>query len=365
MSRRFLRPAVAQWRTLDPAAKFVAYNRWSLQAMVFLFAAGTAVGIRVPWVLACVVISAMLTVDSLHRQPSLRIGRAPERLWPIQVDYVFHLACFGLGVAGNYPHLAFLSVVALLLAYIPFLRHGTSWALIVRALGAAVFLGLAGNWLFALVSLTIAPLTPLILWTIGLMIDAHRARFLEAQLRVSEERHRFAQDLHDTLGQNLAAMSIKAQLAAKLAQRGDSRLGNELEQLRSLIDATVTDMRSVAGNYHTTDLTEEVATAVTVLREAGVDVNVMGGPETLTGHLSEVAAWFVREATTNVLRHSLATRVTLTIKPVLLSMTNDAPLPEVRSGSGLDNLRRRAAAVGGSVRIDRTPSSFTTTLELP
>ena len=41
------------------------------------------------------------------------------------------------------------------------------------------------------------------------MIETERSRRLESQLSAAEERLRLSQDLHDTMGQHLAALTIK------------------------------------------------------------------------------------------------------------------------------------------------------------
>lgn len=53
-------------------------------------------------------------------------------------------------------------------------------------------------------------------WSVGIVKELDHTRGLQSQLKVHEERLRFAQELHDSLGQHLAAMSLKTQLAISL-----------------------------------------------------------------------------------------------------------------------------------------------------
>lgn len=365
MHSTILSPVITRWRGLDSAAKFLAYNRWSLQAMVVLFALGSSIGAWPSWALVGIATSTAIALHALHTEPALRLGQPGIRSHPRAFDCLIHAVVLVAGVVSDSFQLALIGVVNILLTCTPFMRRGAVVSCVFAVIVAGVTVAMTGNWLLAVLFLSLATLTPLILWTIRLMLKAHRARFLEAQLRVSEERNRFAQDLHDTLGQNLAAMSIKTQLALKLAQRGDARLTDELAQLHSLIGTTVESMRTVAGSYRSPEPDTELSSATALLEEAGINVEVTGSPDLLRTDIREVAAWFLRETSTNVLRHSFATDVAITLQPNRLSVTNNAPHPATRTGSGLDNLRRRAAAVGGSVQVDRTATSYTTTLELP
>jgi len=86
--------------------------------------------------------------------------------------------------------------------------------------------------------------------------------------------------------------------------------------------------------------------------------------------------WVVREAVTNVVRHSDATRCEITIasavEQVRLTVTDNgtggaAPrTAEGIGGTGLTGLTERLAAAGGSLRAGPSPrGGFTVTAELP
>jgi two-component system sensor histidine kinase DesK len=204
--------------------------------------------------------------------------------------------------------------------------------------------------------------TLLSVWTVNIAKQLDRARITESALQVSEERLRFAQELHDTLGQRLAAISVKTELARALAVRGDDRLDAELAELQSLASASVTEMHDVVEGYRTVNLSTEITGSRELLESAGITLTVEGDPTALPGPLREIAAWLVREATTNVVKHSDAEWVRLTLAPDTVTVTNDGVAVDIDRLSGLAGIRRRAEPSGASLVAERDGSLFTVTL---
>lgn len=204
-------------------------------------------------------------------------------------------------------------------------------------------------------------------WTVGVAKQLDRARLTESALQVSEERLRFSQELHDTLGQRLAAMSVKAELARALAKRDDDRLDGELAELQELARTSVTEMHEVVDGYRAVNLSTEVEGARQLLDSAGVHLEVEGDPTELSAPMRELAAWLVREGTTNVVRHSSATRVRLAFSSgdtESVRMSNDGVTRGIERLSGLAGIRRRAEPLGAELIAERDGSLFHVTLTL-
>ncbi|MGO1555236.1 MAG: sensor histidine kinase, partial [Candidatus Corynebacterium faecigallinarum] len=202
-------------------------------------------------------------------------------------------------------------------------------------------------------------------WTVNIAKELERSRLTESALQVSEERLRFAQELHDTLGQRLAAVSIKAELARALAARGDDRLDEELAELQSLVRDSTTEMREVIDGYRTVTLASEIQGARDLLHSAAVRFTVEGDPDALAPALREPAAWLVREGTTNVVRHSAATWVTLTFTADTVTMLNDGVESGIDRLSGLAGIRHRVEPLGATLVAERDGNLFRVTLRLP
>jgi hypothetical protein len=54
------------------------------------------------------------------------------------------------------------------------------------------------------------------LWLLGVLCKLDRARTVQWQLAVAEERLRFNRNLHDVLGRNLALIAVSSELAGRL-----------------------------------------------------------------------------------------------------------------------------------------------------
>jgi two-component system sensor histidine kinase DesK len=369
------------WRTLGGGAKLAVQTRLSLDALVVFFGLYcVAVVVFVendvfpPVGLTVVDIAASLLiivagVAVLELRPELATAPRREVPWLLPTATVLGASCWVAGIlltlsgsdglsAGGLP-LVVVSLFVVPLAVLPWLPY--HWPVAVAAT-VVTALVLGGNWWMALFIPFFLMTTLLSAWTVSVAKQLDRARITESALQVSEERLRFAQELHDTVGQRLAAMSVKTELARALAARGDDRLDAELAELQSLTRTTVAEMHDVVEGYRTADLATELRSARDLLTSAGVACTVEGDPGTVGGPLDEVAAWLVREAATNVVRHSEATRVRITLTPDTVAVANDGAVRDIDRLSGLAGIRRRAELVGASLVAERDGDRFTVTL---
>ena len=168
-------------------------------------------------------------------------------------------------------------------------------------------------------------------WVLDLVREMERTRGVQSQLAVAEERLRFSRDLHDVMGRNLSAIAVKSQLAGELVRRGRPEAADEVADIRRLAEDSLREVREVVRGHRSTDLTGELAGARSVLRAAGVACTVHGedAGATLPPEAQTAFGWVVREAVTNVLRHSQATSCTITLQ--VTGGTGGAPGGERRS----------------------------------
>ena len=202
-------------------------------------------------------------------------------------------------------------------------------------------------------------------WMIGVVWELDRGRAAAARLAVAEERLRFARDLHDVLGRNLSVIAVKSELAGRLAERGDAAAAAEMAEVRRVAHDSLREVRDVVRGYRTADLGAELAGARSVLRSAGVECRVIGDGARLPADVQTALGWVVREATTNVIRHSDATACTIDLDvradgdaaTAVLRMENDRPrpAPDGPGGSGLAGLSERLAGLGGRLVAQRHP----------
>lgn len=186
-----------------------------------------------------------------------------------------------------------------------------------------------------------------------------------AQLAVVRERVRFARDLHDLLGYSLSAITLKAELARRLVNSNPARARDELVELLDAARQALADVRLLASGYRAMSLSKEAAAVLSLLSTAGISARVEIDCGPLDEKVDTVLATVLREAVTNMLRHSAVKNCTVMARTadneVRLQVTNDG-LPSAaasrRDGGGLDNLALRLEAVGGRLSISRHDDRF-------
>ena len=198
-----------------------------------------------------------------------------------------------------------------------------------------------------------------------------------AQLAATEERLAIARDIHDVTGQTLTAIAFKAELAVGFFERGDVSAVSEAKAVCRLAREALNETRELASGYRQTDLQSELVGARTLIEAIGARVDITGSTAGWPEEVLAVFGWVIREAATNVARHSKATRASIEFTEdggwAELRMTNNgvgkaraAHAAERRSGgSGLPGLRERLSAVGGTLTTTRDKTLFTITAKAP
>ncbi|MDT9593969.1 histidine kinase [Nocardioides zeae] len=215
------------------------------------------------------------------------------------------------------------------------------------------------------------------LWLLDVVTELDEARQAQGQLAVAEERLRFSRDVHDVLGRHLSTIAVRSELAATLAERGDDRAAGEMLEVRAAAQEALREARALARGYRRTDLATELEGARSLLASAGIacDHDLTGVPRPW----HEPAGWVIREAVTNVLRHSSATRVEIRWEPGRagagrLVVANDgvgdgasegAAATTGGGGSGILGLGERLAPLGARVETGRGRDGFELAAVLP
>ncbi len=207
-------------------------------------------------------------------------------------------------------------------------------------------------------------LGPLWAWDVAGRLDD--ARRMSAELAVKDERLRFAADLHDIQGHHLQVIALKSELAARLAGTDAGRAGAEMKQVQQLAIDALRETRGLVQGYRRTTLEDEIANATRVLAAAGIDTRMSAPPATaeLRDPGRHLLGLVMREATTNVLRHSLAAYAELAFhvgdRAARLSVSNDGAVdrPDAAQGTGLATLAKRLTAAGGGLTWRRDGDRF-------
>jgi two-component system sensor histidine kinase DesK len=198
---------------------------------------------------------------------------------------------------------------------------------------------------------------------VAAVAELRSAREELARLAVSEERLRFARDLHDLLGHSLSLITLKSELAGRLLPAAPEKAAAEVHDIEDVARQALSEVREAVAGYRRPTLTEELEGAAEMLEAAGIVCRIENEGGALPSAVDAVLAWAVREGTTNVIRHSSAKhcRIVLARKggEIYAEITDDGgghrKESEEDSGSGLSGLAERVATFDGRVEAGSLP----------
>jgi two-component system sensor histidine kinase DesK len=170
-----------------------------------------------------------------------------------------------------------------------------------------------------------------------------------AQLASQAERSRIGRDLHDLLGHSLTAITVKAALARRLANSDQAGSVREIGEVEELSRQALSDVRAAVSNYRDMNLAGELARGQKLLRAVGVVADLPTATDVVDPAHDQLLGWAVREGLTNVVRHAHATRCTVTLAPSMVEVSDDGVGGVVSCGNGLNGLRERVTAAGGTL----------------
>ena len=188
-----------------------------------------------------------------------------------------------------------------------------------------------------------------------------------ARLAVSEERLRFARDLHDLLGHSLSLITLKSELAERVLSDipGNEKAAREVRDLQSVARGALREVREAVSGYRRLSLDEELVGACAMLEAAGISCQLNNEAGALPAETEAIMTWVVREGVTNVVRHSHAKsceiRLTRNGDRIHAEVTDDGRGPhpmrnsDETGGSGLSGLSERVEKSGGHFEAGPLP----------
>jgi two-component system sensor histidine kinase DesK len=179
-----------------------------------------------------------------------------------------------------------------------------------------------------------------------------------ATLAVTGERERLARDLHDILGHSLTTITVKAGLARRVLERGNDtgRALTEIGEVEHLARSALSDVRATVSEYREVSLSAELVGARAALRAAEIEADLPHAVDNVRPDLQQPFGYVLREAVTNVLRHSGAKHVKVRFGKTWLDIEDDGVgAPPDACGNGLRGLAERLGQIGGTLRAEPRP----------
>lgn len=181
------------------------------------------------------------------------------------------------------------------------------------------------------------------------------------QLAIIDERQRIARDLHDTLGQKLSLIGMKSDLAAKLVKLDEEQAISEIKDIQTTARTALKEVREMVSHMRSIKVSDEIIRVEQILKAANIKVKIKGNANLVhTSMLVEnVLSMCLKEAVTNVVKHSEATQCHIYIKETLVETSiivkdNGTGIKQ-RSNAllshGISGMRERLEFINGKLDI--------------
>jgi len=219
------------------------------------------------------------------------------------------------------------------------------------------------------------------------------------------ERERIGRDLHDLLGHTLSLIALKSELAAKLLDRDRVSAGREMAEVTSIAREALKQVRTAVSGIRAAALENEISSARALLSTSGITLAFERDGAVLPAEIETTLAMIVREAVTNIQRHSGAREARIEVltetvasgsavggnvgahteaglddkagpdrkkgpdgkrfeeKVVVLRVSDDGGGGISACGNGLTGIGERVRSLGGTLEID-SPRGKGTTLRV-
>ncbi|OOZ81829.1 sensor histidine kinase [Bacillus cereus] len=253
--------------------------------------------------------------------------------------------------------------------------------LLVVMLGVFVFINM--NQLTPTSLVNIVPMFILMLLTPFGMRNFNQKKMLRNQLNEAneqikdlvkrEERQRIARDLHDTLGHTLSLITLKSQLVEKLIVKNPERASTEAKEITQTSRTALKQLRELISDMRMITVEEELEQIKAILQAANIELEIK--QETSASLLSpieqNILGMCLREAVTNVVKHSKATHCTVSLlesqgELILIVKDNGIGLADQNhDGNGIRGMKERIALIDGFVELGTINPGTLLTVKVP
>ena len=317
--------------------------RWAGVALVVLFAVVNCSAYAVPWLVPVAstvrrsVIWTILMALPVAGLTALRL----ESAYTVFLSFSMYFVAFWIfGTIAPYRLRFGVAATIALVCWLIFMV-GTGFDVTARG-GIALFIG--------------APMVGMLGFSYLIELG-ERADVARASLALSEEREEIARDV---LGHSLTVITLTAELAQRLLEIDPARAGAEMEAIAQLSRASLAEVRSTVTRLRVPDFSGEIEGAGRALQTAGIRAELPEAQSALAvaGVNAKLFSWVLREAVTNMVRHSGANAARVRLSATGLDILDNGVGVGDARGNGLTGMAQRVAASGGSVVIEAAPEQW-------
>ncbi|HKS43191.1 MAG TPA: two-component regulator propeller domain-containing protein [Blastocatellia bacterium] len=206
----------------------------------------------------------------------------------------------------------------------------------------------------------------------------YRLRVRQMQSRFSavlEERNRIAREIHDTLAQGFAGISLQLEAVDETLIDSPETARNHLNRARTLVRSSLAEARRSVWELRSqalekTDLAGALSAFAQQLTAGAADVKVSGARRRLSSLVETNLLHIGRESLTNAVKHAQAAAIQMELsfdhQSVRLSVKDNGcgfdangSGSRVGGGFGLISMRERAEQIGAQLNIESSPGKGT------
>lgn len=177
-------------------------------------------------------------------------------------------------------------------------------------------------------------------------------------IAMQQERQRIARDLHDTLGHTLTVIKVKTELVSRLMPNDYHRIHKELDDMILTVRTAHKQVREIISEINFLSLQGELEHCEQLLKNAGIRVQI---DHHLTNILlssvqETMLAYSIREAVTNVVKHSNAAACRINLYQIedrveIAIIDDGIGLSDKQHGNGLFTMKERMRSLKGIAEV--------------
>lgn len=177
------------------------------------------------------------------------------------------------------------------------------------------------------------------------------------QLATIAERERIARDMHDLLGHSLSSLALKAELAEKLLAKDQyQQAEQEVKEIAEIARESLAEIRQTVTDMKQKGLAATIDKLSSQLRTLGFNCNTKVNTPELSAKTESTLIMCIKEAVTNILRHSDGDHVLIEVATkdglVTCSIKDNGKLQKLQHGNGLDGMQSRVNEAQGRISIE-------------